>query len=172
MKYLTGIILSILSSSIFSASITLYDDAKDGAKDIGAIDSATGIVAVYFSKDNNWVKVGDPTNGNTGWVKASDLGFQSNILGLTFTAGNFNDSIPPQTYKLELGQAQSLTGEQTIEFLKELHVKQAAVQKALQDMVTLIFTNNKSMNVPVLMPVLFIPEKNLPLENPNEVLTE
>ncbi len=171
MKYLIGMMIALVTICAFSDSITLYDDAKEGAKEIGTIDSATGIVAIFFSKDNNWVKVGDPQNGNTGWIKAGDLGFDNNILGLTFTEKDFNASVPAQTYKLELGQEQSLTADQTVAFFKELHTKQAAIQKALQDMVTLIFSD-KSINVPVLMPVLFIPEKNLPLENPNEVLSE
>ncbi|HEX2548695.1 MAG TPA: hypothetical protein VHM20_02635 [Gammaproteobacteria bacterium] len=171
MKYCIGIILALLGFSAFSASITLYDTNKESAKNIGTIDSATGIVAIFFSKDNQWIKVGDPTNGNTGWVKTSDLGFDNNILGITFSAKNFNDSVPPQSYQLELGQEQSLTADETVAFLKSLHEKQATVQKALQDMVTLIFSD-KNLNVPVMMPVLFIPQKNLPIANPNDELTE
>lgn len=169
MKYLLGMALFFLGFSACAAMINLYDSPKEDGKVITTVNSDTGIVPFFFPENSSWIKVGDPKTGNAGWVKSSELGFQNSIIGFTFSQVDFNSMVPPQTYNLALGQAQSMNGEQAVAYLKAMHLKQATIQQALQSMITLLFSD-QNLKLPVLMPVLFIPEKNLPLENPNEAL--
>jgi hypothetical protein len=170
MKYLLGIVLLFINFSSMAASINLYETPKDDAKILGTINSDTGIVPIFFSENSAWVKVGDPTNGNAGWVKAGDLGFQNSVIGFTFSDRDFNSMIPTQTYNLTMGATQNMNGEETVAYLKAMHLKQATIQQALRDMITLLF-KDQNLKFPVLMPVLFIPDKNLPLKNPNDALS-
>lgn len=55
--------------------VTLYDQPKEGAAVVGKIDIAAGFVPIYTpANDKTWVKIGDPKNGNVGWVKSAEMG--------------------------------------------------------------------------------------------------
>jgi SH3-like domain-containing protein len=67
-------ITALLAASVsFAKNINLYEQPKTDAKVVATIDPAQGIVPIYTPDKSEWVKIGDPRNGNVGWVKSSDL---------------------------------------------------------------------------------------------------
>jgi len=158
--------LGFLSVNAFAKTISLYDTNKSDAKSIASVDTETGIIPIFISEDGAWVKVGNPENGDTGWVKSNELSFQNAIIGFVFSNMSFDTSVPATKYVLKLGQSQNLTGKQTIEYFKQLHEQQGELQNAIQQLVNILTTNHSILNMPVMMPVLFIPEKKLPTPLP------
>ncbi len=72
---------AVYSPAGFAKSINLYAEPLDNAKVISTIDLSKGVVPIYTPKEGGWVKVGDPNNGNVGWIKSSDM----EVAPATFT---------------------------------------------------------------------------------------
>jgi len=71
---ITLLILSFLLPCIASAKdIKMYDQPKNDAKVVGTVDLAKGIIPIFTPKDNTWMKIADPRNGDVGWVKSADI---------------------------------------------------------------------------------------------------
>jgi hypothetical protein len=155
-----------LTINVFAKTLTLYDTNKPDAKSIATLDTETGLIPIFVSEDAAWVKVGNPENGDTGWVKAGDLSFQNTIIGFVFSNVGFDASVPDTKYVLKLGQSQNLTGQQAVDYFKQLHEQQGALQNAIQQLVNILTAGNSTLNMPVMMPILFIPEKKLPMPLP------
>lgn len=72
---------AVYSPTGFAKSINLYAEPLDNANVISTIDLSKGVVPIYTLKESGWVKVGDPNNGNVGWIKSSDM----EVAPATFT---------------------------------------------------------------------------------------
>lgn len=69
-----SVALSLLSSSIaYAVTLNLYDQPKTDAKVVGKIDTESGFVPIFTPKPGDWMKVGDPKNGNVGWIQTKQL---------------------------------------------------------------------------------------------------
>lgn len=152
-----------ISSNCLAKSVNLYDQPNANGKVINTVDSNTGIVTIYKPKEGDWVKVGDPRNGNVGWAKLSDLkgvGLQFNII----QSGNGLHS-----YQLiEYDGSSILTPEQIETVNKQMQKQQQAIQmrqQAIQDnvnkMMNDVFNTMHQywVNLPMIMPVIIVPEK-------------
>ncbi|MDC0534223.1 hypothetical protein OAO18_00265 [Francisellaceae bacterium] len=58
------------TTSLFAATVTLYDQPESGSKSIGQVDSSQ---VKPFYKKGEWLKVGDQANGQVGWIKSAKL---------------------------------------------------------------------------------------------------
>lgn len=154
------------SATCLAKEINLYDQPQDKAKVVGTVDLATGIIPIFTPKNGDWMKVGDPRNGNVGWIKSSDL---NNGGGATFTFSQriMNDGKGPHTYQImEYGKPQNLTGEQMQTMIQKMQNQQKNVQqdmqKAVQNMVNQINslyhqTWGSTGGTPVIMPIVILP---------------
>lgn len=126
--FLASLTLSALlaSSSVLAAKINMYDTPVDTAKVSGTIDLANGVIPIFSPPNSEWTKVADPTNGNTGWVKnselkdsngnvitfqqkvASDNNGQSQSVQMSSSYGNPANLTPDEKKKLEKDQQQNL----------------------------------------------------------------
>lgn len=70
---LSLILMTFFSANAIAKEVNLYENADATSKVVGKIDAAKGLVPIFTKPDGTWLKVGDPRNGNVGWVKASDL---------------------------------------------------------------------------------------------------
>lgn len=148
----------------FANSIDLRAEPNDQAKVTGTIDLSAGIIPIYTPKDSQWVKVADPRNGNTGWVKASALkdsngnviSFSQQIsdngsgqsIQMLQTGGN--QLTPDQKKKLE---AQLQQQEQTAkETLMKAQKSIAEVMEGLKKMYQQQLQIMEQSGFPVLMP--------------------
>ena len=158
-KLLLVFLLTLLSFTIsYAKQITLYDQPATNAKKIGIINAETGLIPIFNDKTNTWVKVGDPSNGNVGWIQSSDLAMQNGIIGFTFTQKTLGKEGFPQTTTVQFGQPQNMSPQQMQEYLKKLHVRQFEIQQNIQEMLNNMYTN-QMLNTPMVMPVIFIPQE-------------
>jgi len=171
--YLFTIISSILlvffifSSTLFAKTITLYDQPKDDGKVIGTLDLSAGIIPIFTPKEGVWMKVGDPRNGQVGWIKSSDIGKDAGTI--TFTQRIIDEGKGPHTYQvIEYGKPQNLTSEQVQNLVQKMQTQQQDVQQATQkavqtminDMQTIYQNATKGMGPsPVIMPIVIIPQQ-------------
>tara|TARA_R110000868_G_scaffold318196_4_gene578991 strand:+ start:3466 stop:4032 length:567 start_codon:yes stop_codon:yes gene_type:complete len=56
-----------------AATIKLYEKPSDTAKVTGTVDLSAGIIPIFTPENSPWIKVANPQNGETGWVKNTDL---------------------------------------------------------------------------------------------------
>ena len=157
------------SSTCFAKEISLYDQPKSDAKIVGKVDLAAGFIPIYTPKEGEWVKIGDPKNGNVGWVKSKELNnINSTQTSFTFTQSYINDNNKsPMTYRIiQFGEPSKLSSEQTQSMIKQMQIQQQSLQKSMQNMMhdmDQFFYDDwhfKPGNFPLLMPVVFIPVQN------------
>src|SRR4029078_8120426 len=104
-----------------------------------------------------WMKVGDPRNGTTGWIKSQPLTSKTGVTSFRFKTMT-NDASSPITYHFFQSGTDKMTEQQQQDLLKELQARQQLMQKNMQ----MMFQNFDSMNhawgpMPVMMPVVFVP---------------
>lgn len=158
MKKYLFLILLIFFQTALAKDINLYEQPKSDAKIVGSVDSEIGIIPIFTPKDVDWIKVGDPRNGNVGWVKKSDMGGLNINLNIIKTGKN------GQSYQaIQYGGTQ-VNPQQLIDTMQQLQQQQNAMQNLINDMQKNMPKN--WMNVPMIMPVLVVPEKNLPKNPP------
>lgn len=171
----TLLLTLLLPLCVFAKSINLYEEAKDGAKQIGTLDTQVGIIAIYTPEKGDWIKVADPRNGLVGWVKVKDLG-GANTTEYTFTQHFINTGNTPQTYQIiQFGGPNKMTPEQVQLQLKQNEQQQVLMQenmnKAMQNMIKdlnrLYQWNSQWYNKssPFIMPVLVFPAQTPPVKN-------
>jgi hypothetical protein len=159
----SSLLISLSLSNAFARPITLYDAPKAGAKSVGTIDSSKPLVPIFTSKDGDWMKVGNPDNGNVGWVKASELSASSGS-GFSFTQQTVDTSSGPKT-TIQFGVPQPMTPDQIKEMQKRQMLLQQSIQKMTEDMQNAY--SNLPPGVPVFMPVIMVPSISVtPLKPP------
>lgn len=156
-------------SAALAKDINLYEQPQDKAKVVGTVDLTTGIIPIFTPEKGDWMKVGDPRNGNVGWVKSSELNNGGNAT-FTFTQKIMNDGKGPQTYQvIQYGKPQKISGEQVQSMIQKMQTRQQAVQQDMQnaiqnmvkDMNTLYQQTWGSMGgMPVIMPIVIMPPAN------------
>ncbi|MEO8402841.1 MAG: hypothetical protein ABI597_13800 [Gammaproteobacteria bacterium] len=155
------VFLATLVTSVGMAkSISLYDQPKADAKVTGSIDPALGLVPIFRPKDGNWIKVGDPANGNVGWIKSADLG----KAGAVSTGFSFSQSISgngQEPYVVQFSLPKPLTPEQSKALQKNIQAQQDAIQKGVHQMLQNFYQslNAGLTNYPVVVPVVIMPQQ-------------
>lgn len=161
---------------VFAAEIPLYDQPNAGAKVVGNIDTSVGVIPIYTPTNSEWVKVGDPRNGNVGWLKSADLSkAMGSSNGVTFSQKIINDGKGQNSYQVQYGQTQQSPNTQPgqplpvlIPNIKVQPMNQQQIQKTVDDAVKQINTlyqqqlkaiNNANGNSPI-MPIIILPGQN------------
>lgn len=162
-KLLSAAILSLVATYSFAQAIELYDQPKNDAKVVGKIDASTGIMPIFTPKDGGWVKVADPTNGNVGWVKQSDLNKVSNS-SVSFTQQFIKDGKASAVQLFQFGQPQKSLTPQQKAWLEQLQKNQQIIEQKLQGAsqqmlreMQSIFQWNSAPNTAPLMPIIILP---------------
>lgn len=164
-----------VSATCFAKEISLYDQPKADAKIVGNIDLAVGFIPIYTPKKGEWIKIGDPKNGNVGWIKANELtNGNSTQASFTFTQSYINDNNKsPMTYRIvQFGEPSKPSSDQTQYMMKQLQIQKQSLQKSIQnmmrDMDQLFYDDWHFMpgNFPFLMPVVIMPVQNTRNANP------
>lgn len=132
-RYLAILCSVACSSVVFAAEINLYAQPASDAKAVGKIDLTAGVIPIISSPDKVWVKVGDPRNGNVGWIKSSELSAQGgSSAGFSFTQEITNNGQSIGSPLLKVGAPSSLTPEQK-ELIHKMDVQRKAVQQNIQN---------------------------------------
>jgi hypothetical protein len=149
----------VVASSVFAKPVNLYDQPQPNAKVVGTIDSASTMVPIISSKAGDWMKIGDPQNGNVGWIKVSDVannaGTGSTSTGFSVTEKTVGAANGPQTYRtFQFVNPQPLTPAQ----VQDMEKRQAEIKQRTYDLIQNIFDNANAVykanpNFPILVPV-------------------
>jgi hypothetical protein len=159
-----------LSSVAFAKSIPLYEQPLTTSKVVGDVDLSAGVIPIFTPKGGDWIKVGDPKNGNVGWIKASDLSGTSSSF--SFTQKIISDGKEPQTYKIEFGNMPNLNSRDTQEMMKTLQIQQMNIQQSAQQIIQDMINNINKLykqqpqllhdnTGSVIMPIVIIPASAL-----------
>lgn len=172
----------LLVTAIFSLSTTtismakiinLYDQPKTDAKVIGTLDSTVGMVPIFTPKESDWMKVGDPKNGDVGWIKTADLADNNGSLStaMSVTQKTVNSSNGPKTYQVvKLGTPKTMSPEEKQALLLKIQTQQREMEQAAQKMLGEFYQNmnkiyqenpdllnNITSGFPVFVPVMLVP---------------
>lgn len=147
-KYL--VILTFIFSiccgmSAFAKNITLYEQPTNTAKVVGTLNSDNGLTPIFTPKNSEWIKVADPTNGNVGWIKSSEI---NSLNGFSFRI--INTGPGAQGYHImQFVMPQKLSDEQMKTMMKQMEYRQKELQQNLQQMMP---------NFPVIVPMFMVPQ--------------
>jgi hypothetical protein len=110
------LIISIALAIFFIPAIALanmikmHEQPTDTSRIAGTIDLSAGVIPIFTPKNSQWIKVADPVNGNTGWIKNSDLkDSQGNIITFSQQVTNSGSG---QTVQMMQSSGNTLTPEQ------------------------------------------------------------
>lgn len=166
--FLTFFLLYFFTTLAFAKIINLYEEPKKDSKMIGKIDSESGFVPIFTSKAGDWMKVGDPKNGNVGWIQSSDLSTSNgNITGFTFSQRVVNSDKGPQSYVVQFGTPKPISSKEAQNMIKQMEARQQQIQKEMQKMMQDVFGNTWTA-MPVVMPILVIPTQDIPKKTPQQ----
>lgn len=165
--FLLSLFTLTLSLAANAAEINLYDLPNSNAKPVGTIDMSVGVIPIFTSKDGVWVKVGDPRNGNVGWIKANDLNnAQGNSSVFSYMQRIINDGNNANSYQfIQLRNAPAVTPEQAQKLQVQQQVIQQSIQRNVQDMMNGMqnifqWKTNGASNPPTPpMPIVVFPVK-------------
>ncbi len=156
-----SIILSsmIFSGTAFAKTLELYDNPKNDSKKIGTINSETGFVPIFKSKDKKWLKVGDPTNGNVGWLKSNDIKADSKNT-YTFSEKVIMHDQGPSSYIVKFGESYEISDEKIKAYFKEIQKRQNEIQQDMMKMMgdSLEYFNKFATDFPTMNPAKTEPQ--------------
>lgn len=147
------------TSMALAKEVNLFDQPKTDAKVIGKVDLAVGVVPIFTSKEGDWMKVGDPRDGNVGWIKSNEMTTPGAPVSFTYTQKIVNDKNGPHTVQLlQVGKPNAESAKDQQEFITKLRQQQQIIQQkaqsAIQDMLNemnKLYEMNKS-NIPTPAP--------------------
>lgn len=164
---MTALLSLTVMANVSAKEISLYDEPKPDAKVIGKVDITSGVVPIFTSKEGDWMKVGDPRNGNVGWLKSSEMATPGEPTSITFTQKIVQDKNGPRNIQLlQYGNPQKLSPEQVADFQKKMFEQQKMIQeysqKAFEEMTNQMNKlyqwgkDNGLDRVPMIMPIVVV----------------
>lgn len=160
MKMLIALSFLAITQSAMAINLNLYEQPKNDAKMIGTIDTNNGVIPIFTLQGGEWIKVGDPRNGNTGWIKSQEL---KNLNHANFSQSIISTGSNPKNYQMiPFTNTQPLTAEQTQAMMKEMEMRRQAIQKEMHQMMDEIFKSTQIMmpSYPLMVPVIMVPQTN------------
>ncbi|MES2216929.1 MAG: SH3 domain-containing protein [Pseudomonadota bacterium] len=175
---LSALVLTVVSSfatsAVLAKNISLYEEPKTDSKVVASIDSSSTLVPIFSNKSGDWMKVGDPKNGNVGWIKVSDLSTSkgdSESSGFSMTEQTVGTPNGPQTYRtIQFGNGSPMGSDQAQSIIQKIQTQQAQIQKNTQQMYNNLYRDMNALYLsnpaafsnggfPVFMPVIVIPQQ-------------
>jgi hypothetical protein len=175
---LSTLVISVISGFAtplaLAKTINLYDQPKTDSKVVGTIESTNTMVPIFSDKSGNWMKVGDPKNGNVGWIKVSDVSnanTENNLSGFSMTEQTVDTKNGPTTYRtIQFGNGTPANTESAQAIIQKIQSQQSLIQQQTQkaynnltrDMAVLYQANPNVFNnpgFPMFMPVIIVPQQ-------------
>ena len=126
----TLLVACLIPAISFATTINLRDAPTDQAKITGTIELSTGIIPIFTPKDGGWVKVADPKNGNTGWVKNSELkDSKGNVISFSQTVSDTGEG--GKSIQMMQSNGQTITPEQKKALEEQLVQQQREAQQSI-----------------------------------------
>lgn len=172
--FLSLIIMVFFSTSVIAKEVNLYENADVASKIVGKIDIAKGIVPIFTKPDGTWMKVGDPRNGNVGWVKTSDLantGTGASSFSYQQQIINDGKGVPRAYQVMQFGNDDKAAIEKRgQEFNKQITNPNNTIEQNIQSVIQTISPElNKiyqqqktNPGAPIVMPIIVVPQQPAP----------
>lgn len=160
------VVMLFATAPVFAKTINLYSEPKTDSKVTGTVNIEDGVTIVYTPKSGEWIKVANPTNGDVGWIKSSDLGGNGyNMRIMTSGDGTHSYSV------YQFGAGSSQYNQQQLEKKMRQFEKQ---QRMMQIHMAHMFNDMFYFPQPIFIPVLMVPEqpklqKTSPAKRPQTV---
>ncbi len=140
--------LFFFAKCAIAKDINLYDQPQAAAKIVGTFDSTKGFIPIFSTPDGQWVKIGDPRNGNVGWAKITDLATTNGPAGISVMQKTVNDpSGVPKSYQVFQFLDPSTTQQQRQKMSQDLQFQDGphSLQNTLKDLATDLNKNVEEM---------------------------
>lgn len=127
--------LVIASKNILAKAddLSVYDKPEEKAKIVTTIKSNQEIVPIFYPKDGKWVKIADPQNGNTGWVKAENIKSPKTVTKITIADKNNGNST--ETYRMiKCSNTKNLSDSDTKQAVKQAAEASRKIESSMQKM--------------------------------------
>lgn len=139
------------SATVSAKTIHLYSEPKTDSKVASTMNTEAGVTIVYAPRNGEWIKVANPSNGDVGWVKSSDLGSNGYNMRV-FTSGNGTHSY--NVYQFGTGNSQF--NQKQLESEVRYFEQQ---QRMMQIHMAHMFNDMFYFPYPVYVPVVMVPER-------------
>ena len=163
-------VLFFFANNAFANDINLYEQPQAAAKIVGTIDSTKGFIPIFSTSDGQWVKVGDPRNGNVGWAKMADLQTTNGPAGISVMQRTVNDpSGVPKSFQVFRFLDPNTTQEQRQKMSQDLQFQSGphSLQNTIRDIAVELDKNVQEMQKKnnIQMQPSGIPGVNIPVQN-------
>ena len=118
-----------------SPPVNLYEKPQSNAKILKTLSPTVHLVSIYHQKD--WIKVGDPRNGEIGWVnqaqyqKALKAYYQPNVQTV-FIRTEYNEKGKPTIDIVAYKNGKKLTSKETQKLYDQIKAQQAKESRYIQ----------------------------------------
>lgn len=129
------LIMAAKTSFAGANDLTVYDKPEAGAKIATTIKNDQAIIPIFTPKDGKWVKIANPQNGDTGWVRAEQIKGPKTITTMTIGTNKDQNSTTVESYKLvERGQVRSLNDKEVAQAAKQMTEADLKMKQSIQKM--------------------------------------
>jgi hypothetical protein len=105
--------------------------------------------------------VGDPKNGNVGWIKSNELiPAETGTNGFSFSQQITSGGNQPRSVLMQFNP-QAFSPEQSKALVKQIQAQQAQIQEHLHQVMK-DFYSNGGVNSPIILPVMVMPVQTTP----------
>jgi len=128
--------LVIVSKNILAKSddLNVYDKPEDSAKVATTIKNDQEIIPIFYPKDNKWVKIANPQNGDTGWVKADQIKSPKTVTKIT-VADNQKNNNSTETYRMiQCSNTKNLSDKDAKQAVKQAAEASRKIESSMQKM--------------------------------------
>lgn len=70
---ISGLFYTLITTATFAATINMYEKPSADSKVVASVASDTPLRSIFYTEKKDWVKVGNPQNGDVGWIKATEF---------------------------------------------------------------------------------------------------
>lgn len=131
----------LCASSLFFACAAAHADILSLRQEpnatspvIATVDTAKGIMPIYSPKGSDWIKIADPSNGNVGWIKQSELS-QANTASVMMKQETISSDGKSTGYTVQVGKPMDANTPKAQSNINDLQHMQENVKRNVQDMV-------------------------------------
>lgn len=128
--------LVIASKNVLAKSndLSVYDKPEESAKIVATIKDNQEIIPIFYPKDGKWVKIADPQNGDTGWVKAEQIKSPKTVTKITVADKQKNNN-STETYRMiQCSNTKNVSDKDTKQVIKQAAEASRKIENSIQKM--------------------------------------
>lgn len=132
-----ALLFLVIASKNASAKVddlSVYDKPEENAKIVTTIKNDQEIIPIFYPKDGKWVKIADPQNGDTGWVKAEKIKSPKTVTKITVADKQKNDNSTEMYRMIQCSNTKNLSDKDTKQAAKQAVEASRKIESSMQKM--------------------------------------